>query len=263
MRRTCVALCLLATTAGSGIAASGATAEAPEFGHCIQQVAVENVFHGKYRDARCAHAVSPEEEAKKGKWEWSPGPGPKPGLAVTFGPVTLLSTVGGLTVSCTGGTGTGRLLAGTNKEASLTATFVGCNGLGIPCSTPGEGIGEVSTDPLVAEVGWLEKARHKTALELRPAGEGFFTRFTCAVIEAQATGAVLVPIKNGRTSSTETLRLKTVNGVQKPNVWHVGEAGETGVSLEALFGELGLEPVGLQTTATLRAEEPFELNRAV
>src|SRR5581483_6798561 len=90
MRRTCLALCLLAVTVGYGIAASGAAGEAPEFGHCIKQVAVEKTFHGKYLNSRCTQAVSPEEEAKKGKWEWAPGPGANPGLTVTLGPLTLM-----------------------------------------------------------------------------------------------------------------------------------------------------------------------------
>lgn len=262
MRRTCAALCLLAMTAGAGIAASGAAAEAPEFGHCIKQVAVAKAFHGKYRDVRCTKAVSPEEEAKSGRWEWAPGPGPNPGLSVTLGPVTLL-TISGLAITCNGGAGTGELLAGTNKEASLTATFTGCNGNGLPCSTPGNAGGEISTNSLVAEVGWLEKAGRKTALELRPVGEGFFTQFRCLVIEAEARGAVLVQIDNDKITSTETLRLKMSKGVQNPNVWHVGEVGETSVFLEALFGQLALLQVGLKSIATLSADEPFEVNAAV
>lgn len=262
MRRTCVALCLLAIASGGGSAASDAAAEAPEFGHCIKQVPVEKAFHGKYRDSRCMNVVSPEEEAKLGKWEWAPGPGAKPGLAVTLGPVTLQG-VSGLAITCQEGTGTGELLAGTNKEASLTATFAGCNGNGIPCSTPGKASGEISTDPLVAEAGWLEKAKRKTALELRPASEGFFTHFKCMGIEAEASGEVLVQIKNGKTTSTETLRLKMNKGVQKPDVWHVGEAGETSAFLEAQFEHFGLQRVGLKSIATLSAEEPFELNPAV
>lgn len=259
MRRTRVALCLLAATAGTGIAANAAAAEAPEFGHCVKQVAVEKAFHGKYRDVRCTKAVAPEEVAKRGRWEWVPGPGPNPGLSVTLGPVTLLS-FSGLGITCDGGTGAGELLAGTNKEASLTATFTGCNGNGLPCSTPGNASGEISTNSLVAEVGWLEKARRKTALELRPVGEGFFTRFRCLVIEAEAIGAVLVPIKNDKITSAETLKLKTSKGVQKPSVWHVGELGETSVFLEALFEGLGLQQVGLKGAVTLSAEEPFEVN---
>lgn len=262
MRRTCVALCLLAATTGAGIAASGAAAEAPEFGHCVKQVAVEKAFHGKYRDVKCTEAVLPEEEATRGRWEWVPGPGPSPGLALTFGPVTL-STVTGLTVTCKEGTGAGELLAGTNKEASLTARFVGCSGIGLPCSTPGDASGEISTNLLVAEVGWLEQARRKTALKLRPVGEGLFTQFRCLVIEAEARGAVLVQIDNDKITSTETLRLKMSKGVQNPSAWHVGEAGETSVFLEALLGPLGLLRVGLKTIVTLSAEEPFELNPAV
>ncbi|HUA74256.1 MAG TPA: hypothetical protein VL988_05795 [Solirubrobacteraceae bacterium] len=259
MRRACVALCLLASTTGTGIAASGAAAEAPEFGRCLKQVAVEKTFHGEYRDPRCTETVSPEEEAKRGRWEWVPGPGPSPGITIAFGPVTL-STVTGLTVTCTEGTGAGELLAGTSKEASLTATFVGCSGLGLPCSTPGEASGEVSTNALVAEAGWLEQAARKTALELRPAGgDGVFARFRCLVIEAEARGAVLTQIDNDKITSTETLRLKMSKGVQNPNVWHLGEIGETSVSLEALFGLVGIQ-AGLRTIATLGAEEPFELN---
>ncbi|HTZ88566.1 MAG TPA: hypothetical protein VMB05_18030 [Solirubrobacteraceae bacterium] len=259
MRRTCVSLCLLAVTVGCGTAANSAAAEAPEFGHCIKQVAIEGTFHGKYLDSRCTQTVPPEEVAKKGKWEWAPGPGPNPGLTVTLGQVTLL-TFSGLAVTCQGGIGAGELLAGTNKEASLAATFTGCSGNGIPCSTPGKASGEISTNQLVAEVGWLEKARRKTALELRPVDEGFFTQFKCLVIEAEARGEVLVSIKNDTITSTETLRLKESKGVQKPDVWHVGEAGETSVFLEAQFEGLGLQRVGLKSIATLVAEEPFELN---
>jgi hypothetical protein len=261
MRRTCVALCLLATTAGAGLTATGAAAEAPEFGRCVKQVAVEKAFHGEFRDARCTEPVTSEEEAKRGRWEWVPGPGPSPGIAVTFGAVTL-STVTGLTVTCTGGAGSGELLAGTNKEASLTATFVGCSALGLPCSTLGNESGEISTDALVAEAGWLEQAAGKTALELRPASEEAFTQFRCLVIDAAARGGVLTQIDNDKITSTETLRLKMSKGVQNPSVWHAGEAGETAVTLEALFGALGLQ-AGLRSIATLSAEEPFELNSTV
>jgi hypothetical protein len=264
MRRACLALCIAAGLVVAAFAAASASAEAPEFGRCIKQVAVAKVFHGKYSDSKCTKAVSAEEEAKKGKYEWAPGPGANSQITAKFG-VATIQTVHGKTMQCTGGRAAGEVLSGTNKEASLTITLTGCSSGRLPCTTTGKASGEITTNPLIEEAGWQEKAKKKTALELRagPGNEGFLAHVVCVGLGVDARGAILVPIKNDKMTTTETLKYKSNNGVQKPDIWRVGEPGEESVFEETDWEHIAWEQTGTTTEEAVQYEEALELNAIV
>ena len=259
-----VVLVVLALGVGG---AGSASAQAPEFGRCVKQVAVEKAFHGKYSDAKCTVAVSLEEEAKKGRFEWLPGPGPKSSFTMHGGRFVLEHSEGlVLDVSCTAESATGEVVAGAdNKTVTMTITLTGCKRNQFKCTTPGDNAGEVTSNPLVGEVNWLDKSKGKTALRLQAApGFGGLLIDTDCLGEIRVKGGVLAPIQNAKmteaTALTYKMRKQGKEPVQNPTVWRLGEAGEESVALEGSREEAPYELAYTTLESTLQYEEPLELN---
>ncbi len=240
-----------------------ASAEAPEFGRCVKQVAVEKTYHGKYRDPKCTKSVTAEEEAKKGRYEWEPGPGANNKFTTTGGAMKI-ETERGHKMSCASEQSSGEFVSGTNnKELATTILFRGCK-IMHQCTTSGLKEGEVESNPLVGEVNWENKAKRRTALALRaaPGYEGVLLQVKCDIgVKVDWRGGVLASIKNDRIVEAETLKYTaTKRNVQKPHVRHVGEGSEEAISLEARFENLFFEQSGMMLEMTMSGEEPLELN---
>ena len=244
-----------------------ASAQAPEFGRCVKQIAVEKAYHGKYRDAKCTKAVTPEEEAKKGRFEWEPGPGPSNGFTTTGGTMTIVNE-SGKTMVCTSEASSGEFVPGAdNKELTTVLIFRGCRGGGGRCTTLPRSVedeGEVETIPLVGEVNWEDKATKHVALALKPAPgyEGMsIIKVKCDFgIQVEWRGGLLVPIKTDKMTSANELKYSANGQGQKPHVWHVGEGSEEMVNLEMSWERFPFERTRFSLETTMTAEEPLELN---
>jgi hypothetical protein len=255
---------------GMAVACATASAAAPEFGRCVKQVAIEKAYAGAFSDAKCTKSVSPEEQAKKGKYEWFAGPAAgHNGFTFSGGAVTW-QTVGGKTLTCKSEQGKGEYsLSDSKRMAGITFEMEGCQGNGFKCTTIGRSSGEVVLSGLTAEVGFENVAKHKTALKLEPpAGSGgVFGEFQCVSLEVQirakdgAAGAgILVPIKNDKMTVTETLKLKATKGKQRPLSWE-GVPSET--YMEMNFEHLGWGQAGWDGDTTITNDDAIELNRVV
>jgi hypothetical protein len=266
---------LVAGVLAAGLMVSaGAAAEPPEFGRCIKQLAVEKVFHGKYRNSKCTIAVSPEEEAKKGKYEWLPGAvAGKNHFTVTGGSLSLSTGPGNRGIRCTSEKGEGEYsLTDSKRLTGVVLEFSGCQNGTFKCTTLGKKSGEIVLNELAGEVGYQDAGKAKTALklELDPAAKGEYIVFHCIAQEDRIRGkggepgaGVLVPIKNDTMKATETLKFAaSKKAVQKPVTWQ-GSPAET--YPEYSEENLPFERLGWNNELTITNDEEmqYELNRLV
>jgi hypothetical protein len=254
-------VCLIGVLALGAQAASSAWATAPEYGRCLKQ----NAGTGKqFSDSKCTKEVT--KGSSKDKYEWLPGA--SKGKFTTSGGVGVLTTVGGAGTECQTESSTGEFVPGNNKEeTNVVVKFNGCKTLEAPCSSPGAERAEIRTNELEGIVGWENKAKKKTALELHPAKSvtsGLFTEFACLGLVIKVRGNVLVPLKNDTMTETLTLNFVAKKGKQKPEKWEgpEGKATETAI-LEASFHGEPFEQAGQNILVTLKGEEKLELNAVV
>lgn len=252
-------LCLLVALIVSVSVTANASATAPEVGRCLKQ----NTGSGKqFQDSKCTKEVA--KGSKKDKYEWVPGVGAK-GKFTTVGGVGVLTQISGTSVECKTESSTGEYQPGGNnkEEGGIVVKFNGCKSLGIGCNTPGAASEELVTNELVGLVGWENKAKKKTDLELSPAAGdpgGLFIEFTCSGLVVKVKGHVLVPIKNDAMKTTETLKFVAKKGKQKPEKW---EESSSPAILEGSFKGGPYEQSGQQITSTVTGEEALELNAVV
>jgi hypothetical protein len=257
----------------SAIASTSASAEAPEWGRCVKQVAVEKVFHGKYSNAKCTLLVTPEEEAAKGKFEWFPGAvAGKNHFTTTGGPLDLRSTLRLSGIKCTSEKGQGEYSLTNSKQlANVVLEFAGCTNGTFKCTTEGQSSGVIIFNELVGEVGY-QKMGKATALKLAPgpSAGGKFIVFFCIGSEyryrgkgEEAGAGVLVNIKSGSMKATETLKfVASKKHIQKPVVW---EGFPTETYPELSEEHLPYEQTGWTNEMTITNDEEmkYELNLLV
>ena len=252
-------LCVSAALIVSVTVTASALATAPEVGRCLKQ----NTGAGKqFSDSKCTKEVA--KGSSKDKYEWAPGVGAR-GKFTTSGGVGVLTQVSGTSVECKTESSAGEYVPGGNdkEEAGVVVKFNGCKSLGVGCNTPGAASEELITNELAGLVGWENKAKKKTALELSPAAGdpgGLFIEFSCSGLVVKVKGHVLVPVKNDKMTKTETLKFVAKKGKQKPEKW---EESPTPAILEASFKGGPYEQSGQQITSTVTAEEELELNAVV
>jgi hypothetical protein len=268
-RITIIGLCLVAVFAMSAIATATASAEAPEFGQCLKKAVAGGAG---YSDSKCNKAVG-----IKAKYEWVPGFVAGKEKFTSTGATATLKTSGGKTVTCKKENSTGEYLKdGSNKKESTTVNFVECKSSGFACTTAGDKTGELTTNPLIGEVGFENTLKTKTDLKLEPAAghEGFFVKFKCLGLSVEVIGnnptkpkckpkveppcigaeghGILVPIKPNVMAEKEALKYKENEaGEQIPSKWQ-GTPAET--YLESDFEELGFERTGQTVTSTIKNE---------
>ncbi len=252
-------LCLVVAFALGAVAATSALATAPEYGRCLKKA---KKSLPAFSNSKCTLEA---KELSKGNWEWIPGAGKT--KFETKGGIGVLTSVNGQKVECKTESSTGEFFEGNNKEAgNMAIKFNECVSLGQACSSPGAKSGELVTNDVEALVGWENKLKKKTALELYPAKSvtsGLFIEFECAGVVVKVRGKVLVPIKNDAMKTSEVLKYKATNGKQKPEKW---EESPGKVILEASFKGGTFEQSGQQIESTLKelaGEQALELNAVV
>jgi hypothetical protein len=259
MRKIGIAgLCFCVAFALGALVASSASATAPEYGRCLKKAKAE----GKgYTSTKCTTVG----EGTKAKYEWVPGAGKT--KFETKGGVGVLSAVSGQKVECVTESSKGEFLEGNNKEAgNMVIKFNECESVSLACTSPGAKTGELLTNNVEALVGWENKAKKKTDIELYPAksvSSGLFIEFECGGAVVKVKGKVLVPIKNDAMKTSETLKFTDSKGKQKPEKW---EESTENVILESSFKGAPYEQAGQEITSVLKelaGEEALELNAVV
>ncbi len=257
-RITIAGLCLTIALLMSALSAAEVWATAPEYGRCLKQTSGAGK---KFKDSKCTK----EESGSKAKHEWVPG-----AAKTTFtssGGVGVLSTVGNASVECKTESSAGEFVPGDNKEeAAIFVIFTGCRAEGLPCTSAGHSSGELETNELEGRVGWENKARKKTDLELYPAKSvksGLFIEFECEGLVVKVRGKVLAPVKNDIMTASTTLKYTDTKGKQKPEKWE--ESSEKAI-LESSFSNVNAgnyEQAGQKITSTVAGAEKLELNTVV
>jgi hypothetical protein len=249
---------IVVAVALGAVAATSASAAAPEYGRCLKQASGSGK---KFSDSKCTKEAS----GSAAKYEWLPGAAKT--KFTSSGGVGVLTTVGGSGVECKAESSTGEFVPGNNKEETgIVVTFTGCKSTGLPCTTPNAKSGELVTNELEGLVGWENKALKKTDFELIPSknvASGFFIEFECEGLLVKVRGKLLVPIKNDKMTETETLKYKAKKGKQKPEKW---EESSGNAILEAAFSNFkggAFEQAAQEITATVKGAEKLELNAVV
>lgn len=163
-------------------AVSGASGS-PRWFYCAKAVPKDT---GAYADRDCSVPGSP---AGSGKYELLEGVGTGRTLTVKGGASEEVTVVppcadcegideAKLTVKCRSLKGSGHPVA-PGGVAGLVLTFSKCAALGTPCQS-GDAKGEIVTEPLAGQLGWLEGSRVGVDLANQAAPDaGGVARFTC------------------------------------------------------------------------------------
>lgn len=230
----------------------------PEFGRCLK------VTTGAYANAACT------ETGAGGKYEWyaafaSGAPLEKAGFSSVLkeGTDAVLETVGGTTLSCTGGSSTGEI-TGNKTVANVVATFTACEDSGVPCQSAGAGEGTVVMNTLEGTLGVealaAEPVNNKIGEKLYPAGHtGPTAKFGCSGLPVIVTGATISPVTSNSMKQTVTVKTKELKGKQKPENF----VGETPELLMTQIGESSPVQSGQQLTSNQTNAEKVEINSVV
>jgi hypothetical protein len=174
-----------------------------------------------------------------------------PGQAVKYSAKnagSVINNIGGISkITCMGGTAAGET-NGPTEIQNLVITFTGCeNQLTAGCNSRGSGAGEIKTETLKGQLGYLVKAGGKPAgLSYEPVNAGrIFLEYKCAALVpfTRVTGMALGEVP-------KTPKSKTWEAIFSPNI--AGTA-EKFVQFEEKGGLLELK-AGC-STVTLKLKE--------
>jgi hypothetical protein len=270
-----VGLCLVAVFAiGAAVTASASAAEyelagLPEIGRCVQ-VAPKM---GEYKGKSCVSPAAPG----KGRYDWQPGPGPNPKFtAIVEEPVLKTSSA---TITCSFGeaegsytnsktlTVTSLILSGCQKAGAKTVTESWCQNVGMFR-------GEVKTNELTGEVGYIEHSgkKAKIGLDLKAKTAKALALFECGGAEEsipmeeigtglgtffEIEGSVIGRVKKFNKMLEEDIVTFTVSGGKQVPEKFEGGVNDTLITLVGLTKTA--EPSTLATYAEAESEEPIEI----
>jgi hypothetical protein len=233
-------LCLVAVCSLTAVAVSSASAETlPKFIECVK------VKGGKF-DKGCeteGGAGGFEKEEGFGKGKLFKGVG----KASSFDWPKLKSEF-----SCKAEKDVGRM-TGEKTEGKIVITFSGCAMLGKKCTKPGALAGDILTNNLKAELGYINASNHEVGIDLTPETGEVWEEFECEGLQVRVTGSLIgavTPVNGFTKKATWTF---AVNGSGEPDIKNL-EGGPEDV-LESTVGGQGPFESGLQETIVNTGEE--------
>jgi hypothetical protein len=252
---------LLAVLATCTVTAASASAQAPEFGRCLQLTG-EQAGHGGYTNSACTSASS----KKTGSFEWYPGAAKasfttknKTGTKIFF------EGVNHTRVTCSGESSSGEYTS-PKLEEHVVFRFTGCETMGLAVSSEGAASGEVVSNPTECELGVLAKGGSARSDEvgLTCAEEAAFMwmkwRGYGLSVEWCLRGWWFFTVKSNHMESVTTLHSRQSHGVQ---YWEKFVEGPL-EPLEASFdGGKTWERAALRLTSIQTNEEAIEINSVV
>jgi hypothetical protein len=261
-------LCLVAVCALAAVAVSSASAALPEFKVCVKAEKVGKAYNGKYADKECSVA-EPKGEGKYELKGWEAAK--KFGVKGKNGVSTLDSyipeneaepwkggTVAGV-VSCKSGKSEGEITG--PKTTSITVEFKTCTSEGHKCTSPGQKAGVIKTRPLIATLGYINKAEKTVGSDVEAADHGASAEFSCEVLEIQTVGSV-IGVNSGDVNKisnegTQTFKVNSKGGQEVV----FGEFPENPTTGSAHFLLSHITPPGVtlpsgeNTTSVLKGEK--------
>jgi len=169
-------------------------------------------------------------------------PGAPPGIESIL-KTTKLETVGKVVVTCKHGSDSGEVIG--PKQVTLKIDLTECKIPGALCTTPGAKLGEIVTNLLIGELGYIKKSKKQVGLDLfTPAGP--ITTFGCgAALGAVVEGSVIGKIAPVNTlvlpGGHFTLKFSEKLGKQNPPSFEAGPIDVLETSINGgKFEESGL-----------------------
>ena len=221
MKRTrIIGLCTIAMFALSMMVVSSAVAggenpTGPEYGICIKGGVTKD-----FTDANCSIDPVIRKGKEKGKYSFVPTT-TVPGAGVKYtsaNGVSILNTLGGREVECSGATDTGEITG--PKTDVDTVTFTNCLSEGFSCNSAGDPSGTIKTKELETTIGWVNKAKGEVGTDFAGKGGGPSAIFGCVfgLVEYEVDGSVIgvttgninVMSATSTTTFTETAGKQTV-----------------------------------------------------
>jgi len=230
-----IGLCLAAVFALVALASASASAEVTDPALYQCGAAVKNAetkhYTGKYNNKTCTEVNAKGE----GKYEFEPWrvgskeTGGKKGKIKKFkskgkhGANLEVYPVGG--VACTNTTDTGEF-SSPKTAKNIKVIFTGCKFSSIACQSAGAAAGEIRTNPLQGEVGYLNAAEHKVGIDLT-AEEGYggvSAVFACGseageFVHLEVTGSVVgevLPQSVNKWTNLAVIEFRQTFGKQLP-----------------------------------------------
>jgi hypothetical protein len=133
---------------------------------------------------------------------------------------------------------------------------------GILCNSKGAEPGEVVTEPVMATLGWINKAKGEVGLQLKPekAG-GLLAKFECGkASKREIRGSAIAPITpvNTPVAPTEAFTSAFAQSEGKQTV--ASFEGEPAVSLETSVNKAAFEKAGIESTEEIKPDETLEIS---
>jgi hypothetical protein len=200
-----------------------------------------------------ASAAKPEYITKSGKF---------PVNFTSASGAATLETLGGTKLTCSSDTDTGTL-TGAKTLAKVIVKFKGCKEsvFDAECKTKGAAAGEIVTNELSGEIGYIKKATPtEVGLMLAPTTAPLFVEYNCL------GGLVEIKLRNLIESKALPLNKKQATGeliyTQKAGMQTLNKLeGQTGESLvEISIGGGAFEGMGIETTDKITFAEEVELS---
>jgi len=229
-----VGLCLVALFALGAVAAASASAAEPALYECAKagketvkyisggKEKSKSVYTGKYTEKKCATlapaGIYRAGGAPEGKYELQEGVGKGKEFKGKGSAADLETPVG--EVRCTTSADTGKFT--TPKTGHMVATFTGCATLGHQCESVGAKTGEIKTQPLEGEVGYISGGGSKSpvvGVDLKPQTGLVLAVFTCnpEELHMRITGSVIAEVEPtyNRFTKEATVKLNSSAGHQE------------------------------------------------
>lgn len=263
MRRLGIVGACLAVVAAFGVlSAANAVASEPALYECAKAAKVGKKYTGKYTDKKCSKLATTKEieEGKTNKYELKEGFG-KGKVFKGKGKGANLEVVGIGGIGCSGSTDSGKFTS-PKTAGKVVAVFKGCELNGKKCES-GSTVGEVVTNDLDGEVGYLEGKGTKTpkvGADIKAESGEILATVHCANDTFAVTGSVIGEVEpaNKFTKEATFIFKQKAIGVQE---WSRLEGGPEDVLVPHVCEFEGCNPFGERSFTTQSSEETTVVNK--
>ncbi len=201
-----VGVCLVALFAASALASATASAATePALYECVKagketitylkkgKEKTKSVKTGEFTEKNCAtkapagkYRAEGKPEGKYGLQEWTHAP---KAFSGTGGPGNL-DVVGLGEITCTASSLSGTLTSPTTG-AGIKVKFTGCEVDGEKCKSSGAATGEIVTNALDGEVGYIDAAKTEVGIDSKGESSPYEAEFSCGIEDLVVKGSVI------------------------------------------------------------------------
>lgn len=210
-------LAAVAALVFAAVAAASASAAEPALYECATAAKVGKKYTGTYTDKKCSVEATEAEKAegKKNKYELKEGIGKgKEFKGKGVGANLEVVTLGG--VACSSSSDVGKF-TGPKAAGGVVVTFKGCELSGHKCENTGKA-GEVKTNALKGEIGYIEKATHKVGVDLSAETGLYEAQFHCGELTMRVSGSVIGQVTSPINTFTKVATLVFTQSLGKQHV---------------------------------------------